>query len=271
MSAADAGAGDAVSAPERAWPSRARLRAEIWIVLGLSLGKSAVYAVMTLIKRYAAETPIGDQVTTINPSRNDVPWLDFIYQLLAIGFSIMPVVLAIYLLAADGKPAERLGLTGPARRWWGDLGVGVGLAALIGLPGLGVYFIGRALGQTVYVDTSGLPDQWWTATVLLLSAAAAAVLEEVVVVGYLVRRLQDLKWGPVAIILASAALRAGYHLYQGWPMALGNAAMGAVFAFVFLRRGRVGPLIAAHFLLDFVAFVGPEVVPASWLDALNAA
>src|SRR5690606_17780251 len=112
------------------------------------------------------------------------------------------------------------------------------LAALIGLPGLGVYSIGRAIGQSVRINTSGLPDLWWAAVILLASAAVAGLVEEIIVVGYLVTRLQQLKWSIPAIIAASALLRGAYHLYQGWPMALGNVAMGVVFALLYLKTGR---------------------------------
>src|SRR5690606_26411725 len=106
--------------------------------------------------------------------------------------------------------------------------------------------------------------------ILLASAAVAGLLEEVVVVGYLVTRLQDLGWGAPAIIMASALLRGTYHLYQGWPMALGNVVMGVVFVAFYLRTKRLGPLIVAHWLLDVFSFVGPEFLPDEWLDALNA-
>lgn len=248
-----------------------RLRAEVLIVLGLSLGQSAIYAALNLLNRYLAEPSIGSQTTTLNPSRASIDYMDLTYQLLHIFFGLMPVALALYLLSGYGDSFKtRLGLTGPGRFWAGDVGKGAILAACIGLPGLALYAFGRAIGQTVRVDTSGLPDLWWTAMILLMSAAAAAILEEVVVVGYLVTRLTQMRWSAPVAIAASALLRGSYHLYQGWPMALGNAVMGAVFAYAYLRWRRVGPLVAAHFLLDFVSFVGPEFAPQSWLDAINA-
>jgi len=147
--------------------------------------------------------------------------------------------------------------------------MGAGLAALIGIPGIGLYALGRAIGQTVRVDTSGLPDQWWAAAILLTAAASWGILEEVLVVGYLMTRLRDLRWSLPAIIITSALLRGAYHLYQGWPMALGNVVMGLVFAWAYHRTGRLLPMIAAHSLMDVVAFVGPEVAPQSVLDWLN--
>lgn len=252
--------------------SRARIRVEVWIVLGLTLGQSAVFALWRLVERYQREAPVGQQTTTLNRSASSVELMDAIYQVLVLTFRLVPVLLALYLLSAGGRSwRDRLGLAGKARAWWKDVAHAAGLAALVGLPGLGVYAAGRALGQTVRIDTSGLPDHWWAATVLLVGAATVGLLEETITIGYLVSRLRDLAWGPVAIVVASATLRAGYHLYQGWPMALGNAAMGALFAVYFLRTGRLGPLVLAHFTLDAVAFIGPELAPESWLAALRVA
>lgn len=251
-------------------PTRGRMRAEVLIVLGLSLGQAAVYAAVRLIERYLQQVPIGDQSTTLNPSESQVDVIDLTLQVLRIGFSLMPVVLALFLLSQHGASwRARLGLVGPGRAWRGDLGWTAVLAASIGLPGLALYAISRALGATVRVDTSGLPDLWWSATILLMSAAAAGVLEEFVIVGFVLTRLRDLGRLPWTAIVIAALVRGAYHLYQGWPMALGNVAMGLVFGWVFVRRGRLAPLVLAHWTLDAVAFVGPEVVPAEWLDALG--
>ena len=57
-------------------------------------------------------------------------------------------------------------------------------------------------------------------------------------------------------VLASSLLRGGYHLYQGYAAGLGNLVMGVVFSYVWLRTGRLWPLIVAHTLIDAVAFVG---------------
>ena len=82
-----------------------------------------------------------------------------------------------------------------------------------------------------------------------------AVLEETLVVGYLLHRLAQLGWRPWPALAVSAVLRGSYHLYQGVPAFVGNAAMGLVFGRVYQLRGRTAPLIVAHFLIDAVAFV----------------
>lgn len=247
---------------------RRRLGAEIWIVLGLSLGQSGVYALVRLYGRLTADIPLSDQSTTLNPTRSPRPYLDLTYQLLGIGFALVPVALALFLLSAQGRRATRvIGLDGT--RIGRDLGIGVGLAALIGLPGIGFYLVGRALGLNVQIHPSGLDAFWWTVPVLVLAAAQNALLEEVVAVGYLAERLAGLRWSAPAIIAASSLLRGSYHLYQGPGMAAGNVVMGVVFSWYYLRRRRVMPLVVAHSVLDIVSFVGYALAPEEWLVALG--
>jgi membrane protease YdiL (CAAX protease family) len=251
---------------DRAW--RRRLTAEVWIVLGLSLGKSGVYALVNIVARLTEGTPLAEQSATLNASRSPRPYLDLTYQLLSIGFALVPVALALYLLSANGRSAvRRIGLDGT--RPGQDLGVGVGLAALIGLPGLGLYALGRAVGITVEVQAAALNAVWWTVPVLVLSALQNALLEEVVVVGYLMERLRDLRWRTPAILVASALLRGSYHLYQGIGPFVGNVVMGLVFAEYYRRRRRTMPLVVAHTVLDVVAFVGYALIPAHWREALG--
>jgi membrane protease YdiL (CAAX protease family) len=246
-----------VSSPPSRTPDRdRRTRAEVWIVLGLSLGQSAVYAVISLVAQLT-RGPLRDATATLNGSRSDREWLDLTLQLVGIGFALVPVALALYLLSLDRDqpgPPQRLGLDGsrPAR----DVIWGVGLALAVGLPGLGLYAIGRAMGVTAQVVPVPDTTYWWTIPVLVLAALENAALEEVVVVGYLMTRLRELRWGPWAVIVTSAVLRGAYHLYQGFGQAAGNLAMGLVFGYWFQRTGRVLPLVIAHTVLDVVTFVG---------------
>jgi membrane protease YdiL (CAAX protease family) len=230
-----------------------RLRLEVWVVLGLSLGQSAVYAVVSLAAALS-RGPLAEATATLNRNQSDRPWLDAILQLLSIGFALVPVVLVVYLLSSDGEPLRRLGLDG--KRSVQAMLTGAGLALMIGLPGLGLYGLGRAIGWTAHVVPVPEHTYWWTVPVLILAALENAVVEEVIAVGYLLTRLRDLRWTPWAAIVASAVLRGSYHLYQGFGPAFGNLAMGLIFAWWFQRTKRLLPLIVAHALLDMVAFVG---------------
>ncbi|MCS0498982.1 CPBP family intramembrane glutamic endopeptidase [Protaetiibacter mangrovi] len=248
---------------ERLEPSQARLWWEIAIVLALGLGQSAVYAIVALAYRLTRETALADQTATLNPSLSDREVFDLIYQLLAIVFALVPVLLVCFLVWAPRRPhLAPLGLDG--RRVGRDIVWGAGLVAAIGIPGLALYAGGRALGLFVAVDPGGLGDHWWTVPVLLLSAARAAVQEEFVVLGYLFDRLRRLGWGVWPIVLATSVFRASYHLYQGPGAFVGNLLMGVVFGFLFARTGRLLPFLVAHFLVDAIAFVGYPLAAAWW-------
>ena len=235
---------------------RARLGLEVVIVLGVSLGQSAFYSVLRIVERLTRNVPLAQQTSTLNASVTpDRPWLDLTYQLVGIAFALMPVLLAMYLLNLTNPPAGRtIGFDLARPRF--DLGFGALIAIVIGVPGLGLYALGRAIGLNTDVQASGLGDHWWTVPVLILSAVENAVLEEVVVIGYLFTRLRQLAWNVVAIIALSAVIRGAYHLYQGIGPFFANLIMGVIFGLVYLRWKRVAPLVVAHTLLDVTAFVG---------------
>ena len=229
--------------------------AEVLIVLGLSLGASAAYSVVSIANKLTQPVAISQQTATLNSSLSDRPTFDLIYQLMAIFFDLVPVALVGFLLWQASRPhLARLGVdfTRPSR----DALTGVGLALAIGIPGIGVYLAGRALGLSVNVVPTALDAYWWTVPVLILSAVRAGVTEEVIVIGYLFARLRDLGWGKWQIIVATAALRGTYHLYQGFPAFVGNFAMGMLFGWLYSRFGRVLPLVIAHVLIDSAIFVG---------------
>ena len=139
---------------------------------------------------------------------------------------------------------------------------------LIGLPGLAFYLLARILGLNASVEPAELYDTWWRIPVLLLVAFANGWAEEVIVVGFLFTRLRQLKVSPVAAVILTSLLRGLYHLYQGFGAGLGNLAMGLVFGYVYVRTGRLWPLIVAHALIDAVAFVGYALAAGhlNWLQ-----
>lgn len=248
--------------------TRRRLGWEIAIVLGLSLGASAVYSIVSIISRLTDTTPLSKQSAALNASQSPREWLDFTYQFLGIFFDLFAVALVLYLLWLPGRSAfRRLGFDATRPRT--DLLAGLGLVLVIGIPGLGLYLAGRAFGFTVAVVASPLDTYWWTIPVLVLSALRSALTEELIVVGYLFTRLRELGWSTWTIILSSAALRGSYHLYQGIGPFFGNAAMGVLFGWCYARWGRTMPLVITHFILDVVSFVGYPLARA-WLPALFA-
>ena len=235
--------------------SRGRIGAEVLIVLGLSLGASAVYSVIAIINRLTREEALSQQTATLNSSLSDRQVFDLIYQLLGVFFDLMPVALVCYLLWSATRPHLRLlGVTfdRPVR----DVSLGLALALAVGIPGLAFYLLSRFIGISVAVVPTALDSYWWTIPVLLLSALRAAVTEEVIAIGYLYARLGELGWGRWRVILSSALLRGSYHLYQGFGAFVANAVMGIAFGWLYTKYGRLLPLVVTHFALDAAVFVG---------------
>jgi membrane protease YdiL (CAAX protease family) len=235
---------------------RRTLRREVLLVFALSLGQSGVYAVVRLLGILTSGAPVSSATASLNNSHAPGrPTLDLVYQLLGIGFALVPVLLACHFLLLGGeRPGRVLGID--RRHVRSDLGLGVLLAAVVGGTGLALVVAASAMGFSAQLVLSSLPAVWWRLPVLLLSALENAVLEETLVVGYLLHRLAQLGWRPWPALAVSAVLRGSYHLYQGVPAFFGNAAMGLLFGRIYQLRGRTAPLIVAHFLIDAVAFVG---------------
>jgi membrane protease YdiL (CAAX protease family) len=239
---------------------------ETVLVLALSLGASGVSALISFIGSVTRPGSLRDQAANLNASAAPGrPWLDLAYQLFGISTALVPVLLVAHLLLREGSSVRAIGFdrTRPGQ----DIGRGVLIAACIGSVGLAFYLAAQKSGFNLTVVPESLPDVWWKFPVLILSAVQNAVLEEVIVVGYLLRRLGQLGWSPMAALAASAVLRGSYHLYQGLGGFVGNMAMGVVFVYLYRRWGRVGPLVAAHSLLDIGAFVGFALLAGhvSWL------
>ena len=255
-------------APGRVEPlTRRQLLTESWLVLGVSLGASAVWSVLSIIRKLTAEAALNRQTTAMNSSVTpDRPWLDLAYQLAGITLALVPVALALHLLRRSSPDAHHA-IGADLRRPGQDLLRGVVLAAAVGIPGLALYSGARALGVNTTVAAANLTDQWWTLPVLVLAAAQNAVLEEVVMVGYLFTRWRQAGWSMPLVVGLSALIRGTYHLYQGFGGFVGNVAMGLLFGWVYTRTRRVGPLVVAHTLLDVVAFVGYALLRdrLSWL------
>lgn len=256
-----------------------KLKVELGLVLALSLGASAVYSIVSLIAKLTAPTGLAGSSTTINGSLATREWLDLTYQLLDFAFGLAPVALVAYLLWMRSGLSPRLALQlgGGARTIAAGAARGLVLAALIGVPGLGLYLASRALGLSAKVIPADLTSHWWVPVVLLLMAAKAALLEETVVVAFLLDTLDRLGVRPAFGTAISAVLRGAYHLYQGIGGFVGNLVMGLVFAGYFRRlrakadqtESKVGkfaalwPLVVAHFVLDAIIFVGYSLLNLS--------
>ena len=230
---------------------------EVLAVLGVSLGMSALYALLYYARQeitvkggIAATT-----ATVVSGPATRYPWLDLAEDLADVLNGLMPAALALVLLARS--PAGRgfgIGLDRlHVRR---DAVQGVGFTALIGIPGLALVWAAHELKLNASLAVVNLPDEWYRVPLLVLEATQNGVLEEIVVVGYLLTRLRQLGWSDNRALGASAVLRGTYHLYQGWGGFGGNLVMGLIFGWWFQRTRRVLPLAIAHSLIDAISFIG---------------
>ena len=241
-----------MSAPEESTePERRALRIEIYVVLAVTFGLSAYTAILDLIE--AILLNLSKQIVALNPRLSPFDLINLGLNLARVAQLVAWGALGVYLLWRSGIGLAKIGL---GRIRWSDALGGLGLAALVGLPGLGLYVAARALGMSVSVVPSTHENSWWHIPVLILLAFANGWAEEVIVVGFLLTRLQQLRVNPMVALVATSLLRGAYHLYQGWGAGLGNAAMGLVFGYTWRRTGRLWPLVIAHGVVDSVAFVG---------------
>jgi membrane protease YdiL (CAAX protease family) len=251
--------------PEPKDRERFAIKLEIAVVLVVTFGLSGLNAALSLIESAFSPGGVGGQTVALNPSRAAQSTIDLLFQLLGVLRLAGWAALGLYLLWRSGIGPRVVGL---ARiRWRSDVLPGLGLAALIGLPGLGLYLTAHALGVSVTIVPSSLGDHWWRLPALILSACANAAAEEILVVGYLITRLRKLGWSENSSLLASALLRGSYHLYQGLGGGLGNLVMGVIFGRYWQRSNRLWPLILAHATIDAVAYIGYTLLRGhvSWL------
>ncbi len=214
-------------------PQRHALWIEIVVVLAVTFGLSAYTSILDLIE--AILLNLAAQTVALNPRLSP-------FDLINLGLYIARVAqlagwgaLGVYLLWRSGFGLNKIGLG--QLRWRSDVLGGVGLAALIGLPGLGLYIAARALGMNVSVVPSALDDTWWRIPMLIAVAFANGWAEQVIVVAFLLTRLQQLKVNPIVALVGPSLLRGAYHLYQGFGAGLGNLAMGLVFGYIWQRTG----------------------------------
>ncbi|KAA9166809.1 CPBP family intramembrane metalloprotease [Amycolatopsis acidicola] len=250
---------DWLSPPRPALPAvvedereRRRIKLELLIVFSITLGLSGARSLVSLLNSLLQPTPLSKQQVALNAPQEALDLLDLLAQLLSVVQLIGWGALGGYLLYRGGIKLASVGLT-----WRGkDALWGVGLAALIGIPGLALYFAAWKLGFNLAVAPSTLDGTWWRPIVLVLSAFGNAFAEEMLVIGFLLTRLRQLAFRENSAVLAAAVLRGSYHLYQGFGGFVGNLVMGLVFGRIWQRTTRLWPLIVAHTILDVVSFVG---------------
>lgn len=238
---------------------------EIAVVLTVTLGLSALRSALSLLNAALQPVPLARQQVSLNAPVSPVGVVDLAFQLVNVLQLVGWGALGAYLLLRSGIALRAVGLD--ADRAGRDALGALGLAALIGVPGLGLYLLVYALGFNLAVAPTTLTDTWWRIPLLAAAAAANAWAEELIMIGWLLTRLRQRGWTENQSLAASATLRGCYHLYQGLGGFVGNLVMGCVFGRAWQRSGRLWPLVGAHTVIDLVAFVGYGLLKGrvSWL------
>ncbi|NMH81020.1 CPBP family intramembrane glutamic endopeptidase [Pseudonocardia xinjiangensis] len=254
-----------VAAPITDPRTRRLVGTEVLVVLTVTLGLSALRSLLSLLDAVLQPVPLNQQQVALNAPEAQANLVDLALQLTRVLQLVGWGALGAYLLIRAGIALRDVGLD--RRRPGRDALGAAGLAALIGVPGLGLYLVAQALGVSLTVQPSTLGDTWWRVPVLILSAGANAWAEEVVMIGYLITRLRQLGWSENRSLVVQALLRGSYHLYQGLGGFIGNLVMGLVFGRIWQRTNRLWALIGAHTLIDVVAFTGYALLAGkvSWL------
>ena len=235
---------------------RERYGLEVVGVLAVSFAISGLTAALSLIRtEITVQGGIGAaNVSVVQAPATTYPWLDLLDDLANVVQGLGPPLLALVLLLRTfGWPSFGIGL-GRLRR--GEVLGGVGLTALIGLPGLALVWIGHELGFNGHIIVVSFPDVWYRVPMLLLDAFQDGAAEEIVVLAFVLTRLRQLGWSNERALITSATIRGSYHLYQGFGGFAGNFVMGLVFGYLFQRTRRVWPFVLAHTLLDAISFIG---------------
>ena len=172
---------------------RRALIVELVLVFSMTLGLAGLRSLLSLLDSLLRTEPLSKQSVALNVSRAAQQLIDLGFQLTGVLQLAAWGGLAVYLLWRTGIGPRLVGLD--RTRLGRDVAVAVGLAVVIGIPGIGLYLAAKGLDLNLTVRPSTLGDHWWRTPVLVLSAAGNAWAEEVLVVGYLLTRLRQLGLG----------------------------------------------------------------------------
>ncbi|MBA3906666.1 MAG: CPBP family intramembrane metalloprotease, partial [Pseudonocardiales bacterium] len=153
---------------------------EILVVLTVTLGLSALRSALSLLNALLQTVPLSKQEVALNAPASQLSLVDLAFQLTGVLQLLGWGALAAYLLLRAGSTLRAVGLD--ARSPAGDAVGALALAAVIGIPGLGLYLVAHALGVSLTVAPTTLTDTWWRIPVLIASAAANAWAEELIMI-----------------------------------------------------------------------------------------
>lgn len=156
------------------------------------------------------------------------------------------------VLWARGWSLRRIGLAPSSRETASGLALGVAtyLAYAVAFIVFAVLFPALARqARDVVVIAPGIS----LATAIVVPWINA-LFEETLVAGYVITALRE-RVGVAAAVNVSVAIRLAYHLYQGALGVVGIVPLGLIFAYWYVRTGRLWPLAVAHAAIDMIGFL----------------
>jgi CAAX protease family protein len=221
--------------------------AEIVIVVCVAFGRFVISSLWTF----------GD---TLAPSYQFPPIVESELSELVLQEICVLLVLG-WFLWRRGWTLALLGLAWTERPVRGSLLLAIGhqlhwaaaLVLAVMLPTALIYSVlAQLVPQSVAATSSPFVAPGVGLVVILAVSLVNPIFEEVFVCGYLVSRLAPTR-GAWFAIHVSTAIRLTYHLYQGPIAAISVIPLGLIFAYWFVQRKQLWPLVIAHAWFDFVA------------------
>lgn len=233
---------------------------EIFIVLMLTLGENAVRALLKIVS-LATQPNLGlnnlnGHTVVMSGVYSEQIWYDWALHLMTLFFSCVPVVLIVWLFHNSNVNVRELWAKSTHWIHWTDFLRATAMACFVGGLGILFYLGSHYMGFAATITVGDSLETWRYWVFLLMDSLSTSILEEFVVVGYLLVRLCQLGWRVEVALVLSSLFRGMYHLYQGLWGFIGNFFMGLAFGYLYLRWGRIMPLVIAHFIMDGIAFMG---------------
>jgi len=182
----------------------------------------------------------------------DVPPIDNAQLNSLVAHELVVLVVLGTFLRFRGWTAEKLGISADMR----DTVIGVGLMAIAFaatqlMELLAGHFAPEQLEAALRFEQIGGPLSFITVAAVCI---VNPIFEELFVCAYVISALKE-KRGATFAMNVSIGLRVTYHLYTGLVGVLLIAPVALLFAYWYVRSGRLWPLIVAHGLLDFIALM----------------
>jgi membrane protease YdiL (CAAX protease family) len=167
-------------------------------------------------------------------------------------YELFLIAIIAAFLGVRGWTLERIGLVPSLKDSW----IGFLLYIAAQLSWFLVWNLTAALAPNIARHVAAVSTGLVTHGVSMTAVGAVSIVnpifEETFEVGYVIAALKG-RVSPAMCVNISVALRLVCHLYQGALGVLSVIPVGLIFAYWYVRTGRLWPLIVAHALLDFIS------------------